>query len=306
VLVLGPRRIPPVPCPAANTNTSVSVLTSVGFRQLAVEDYAEAVQQSRPDIVVVLADVPHGVDKISRKKIEKMTDRSGKWMREQVDRWSQGADSHPVPFKPAIFAPLLPVDVDAQGSYLECMTKEFMDDLTGLAVYDVSSVTALPDMLAALPKLSFSEPATPHRLLWEISQGVDIFTIPFIGAATDAGIALDFSFEPSITSQQDIDGPRPLGLDMWQLSYAVDLGPLAWACQCYTCRKHHRAYVQHLLAAKEMLGWVLLQIHNHHVLDQFFTGVRKSITEGTFDKQTLAFQAYYEAELPAKTGQGPR
>ena len=62
---------------------------------------------------------------------------------------------------------------------------------------------------------------------------------------------------------------EPLGLDLWSPTYATDLSPLREGCECYACGSHHRAYVRHLLDAKEMLGWVLLQIHNHHTLDVF-------------------------------------
>jgi queuine tRNA-ribosyltransferase len=55
-----------------------------------------------------------------------------------------------------------------------------------------------------------------------------------------------------------------------------------------------------------MLGWVLLQIHNHHVIDRFFAAIRESIRNGTFDSDMAAFERRYESQLPSKTGQGPR
>jgi queuine tRNA-ribosyltransferase subunit QTRTD1 len=59
-----------------------------------------------------------------------------------------------------------------------------------------------------------------------------------------------------------------------------------------------------------MLSWTLLQVHNHAVMDAFFTGVRASIAAGTFDADAEAFHAAYEAELPngeaEVRGGGPR
>ena len=55
-----------------------------------------------------------------------------------------------------------------------------------------------------------------------------------------------------------------------------------------------------------MLGWVLIQIHNHAVLATFFASIRTSIEAGTFDADVAAFEAFYEPQLPSKTGQGPR
>ena len=77
-------------------------------------------------------------------------------------------------------------------------------------------------------------------------------------------------------------------------------------CSCYACITHHRAYITHLLSAKEMLGWTLLQIHNHHVLDRFFAGVRASLARQTFDADSAAFATWYELELPVGAGSGPR
>jgi queuine tRNA-ribosyltransferase len=55
-----------------------------------------------------------------------------------------------------------------------------------------------------------------------------------------------------------------------------------------------------------MLGWTLLQIHNHAVLDRFFEDVRASLAGGTFDEERAVFEETYESDLPAKTGAGPR
>jgi queuine tRNA-ribosyltransferase len=55
-----------------------------------------------------------------------------------------------------------------------------------------------------------------------------------------------------------------------------------------------------------MLGWVLIQLHNHAIMAAFFDGVRASLDASTFDTDVAAFEAYYEPALPEKTGQGPR
>jgi queuine tRNA-ribosyltransferase len=55
-----------------------------------------------------------------------------------------------------------------------------------------------------------------------------------------------------------------------------------------------------------MLAWVLLQIHNHHVMDQFFAGVRTSIANGTFEADAEKFSKTYEAAMPTSQGKGPR
>ena len=93
---------------------------------------------------------------------------------------------------------------------------------------------------------------------------------------------------------------------MWQHVHATSIIPLSSKCTCYTCAKHHRAYVHHLLVTKEMLGWVLLQIHNHQILDSFFSGIRASIGGKSFERDGAAFARYYEPELPETSGLSPR
>lgn len=305
LLVLGPRRTPPIPCPTSSTPTSIFILTSVGYRQLPIKEYTLAAHKLRPDIIIGPGDIPYGVDKVSSKKLYKITDRSSKWMLEFVKARHEITDeADTLPQRPLLCAPLLPVDISSQSYYVDHLVKQLLGELGGLAVYDTCALRGMPAQLGELPRIGFTEPKNPNTILREIAQGMDVLTVPFVGAATDAGIALDFSFLGKAPTSNT--APRALGVDMWQISHAVDLSPLSCGCSCYACTKHHRAYLQHLLSAKEMLGWVLLQIHNHHVTDQFFADIRLSISRGSFEEDTASFQRRYEPELPAKTGQGPR
>ena len=306
VLVLGARRTPPVKTPTASTVTSVTISTSVGFRQLSVRDYAVAVSRLRPDIVVGLGDIPFVADSISRNRIDKINDRTSKWLIEQLDVSTRCGDGEAAEARrPALFAPLLPLPVESQKSYLDILV-ENMCDIGGLVSYDPVCLPGLPSDVATLPRLSLSDPRTPHHLLRELSMGIDICTVAFVSRATDAGIALTFTFPPPPLSAGEEAQPQSLGTDMWQHVHATSITPLSLKCTCYTCTKHHRAYVQHLLVAKEMLGWVLLQIHNHQILDSFFSGIRASIAGNTFERDCTAFARYYEPELPETSGLGPR
>ena len=55
--------------------------------------------------------------------------------------------------------------------------------------------------------------------------------------------------------------------------------PLVANCDCYTCRNFTRAYIHHLTSVKEMLGKVLLQIHNLHHYYTFFSSLQTAIKE---------------------------
>lgn len=299
LLVLGPRRVPPLPCPAANTFYSMSIVTSVGFSTLESTGYVEAVQKLKPDIVLSMGDVVEY--KPSPRRVEKMGDRTQAWLQDLVEGIRDEETGTP---SAALFAPILPIEPAQQLYYLQALEDEYSNDVAGLILYDTGSVASIPKSLGRLPRLSIADLSSPHKILDAVSSGIDLFTIPFIGQATDAGIALDFSFPTN--PRQETEALVPLGLDMWSPAHATILLPLGTQCKCYTCVNHHQAYVQHLLSAKEMLGWVLLQLHNHCIVDKFFSGVRRSIRQGTFEKERRAFSMVYEAELPARTGQGPR
>jgi queuine tRNA-ribosyltransferase subunit QTRTD1 len=302
LLVLGARRNPPIVSPVANTNTEVGLSTSVGFKALTSEYYAAAVRKLQPDIVVALADIPFGQDAIGTKRKDKMSDRTETWLRDMVAR-KRTLDAGEKAW--SIFAPILPIERDLQSWYLEHLLDDMVDDISGLAIYDTYLLDDLPDALLHLPRLSFHAPASPHELLRQIALGMDLFTVPFLADATDAGIVLDFTFPPPPKAESS-SARLTLGLDMWDPAHAVSVAPLSHACTCYACTSHHRAYLQHLLSAKEMLGWVLIQLHNHAVMAAFFDAVRASIGANTFEADVAAFEAYYEPALPAKTGQGPR
>lgn len=300
LLVLGARRTPPVLAPPATSNTdaAVAVSTSVGFRFLSAQDYAMQAERLGADIAIGLIDVPYG-RALSPKRITKATDRSIDWLHSHVShrqRFGEGSQTK-------LFASLLPVPCASQRHYVDALAEELQDHIAGLAFYSLDTMRDLPVNLRDLPRIGFTEPTSPHQLLQHVRNGIDLSTIPFIGAATDAGIALDFSFPSAGAQRGEI---LPLGVDMWSPSHATDLSPLRSDCTCYACTTFHRAYMQHLLSAKEMLGWVLLQIHNHHVVDSLFTGIRRSIAASTFDADMEAFNLMYEHRLPEKTGQGPR
>ncbi|PGG96716.1 hypothetical protein AJ79_09486 [Helicocarpus griseus UAMH5409] len=300
LLILGPRRVPPVPCPTPNSSNSITVLTSVGYRQLETEQYLEAIQKLQPDIAVGLSDIsskPPGV-----KRRERMVDRTHAWTRDALQRL-YGSDTE-TQTKSLYLAPLLPLDKEQQILYIEDLEQEMKQHVAGFALYEPHSSSVIPESMASLIRLSLGEARTPQAILQEVSLGVDLSTIPFVGEATDAGIALDFVFPTPTTATES--GLRPLGFDMWPATHATDMSPLTQGCKCYTCQKFSRAYIRHLLHAKEMLAWTLLQIHNYHVLDNFYTAIRESISKGTFDEEARKFELAYESELPQQTGQGPR
>ena len=284
----------------------MSIYTSTGFFDLTVPQYTKAVQFLRPDVVIPLADIRYNNTTPVPKKLARMVDRTDDW----VNQFLETLDPEQK-LGVSIFAPILPIEHAVQYEYYRHLAEDVTESLDGLAIYDIN---VLPDVngyssLAPLPKLSLDRPSTPHDVLRQVALGIDICTLPFINTVSDSGVALDFKFPPPSLSLEDTSSPLPLGYDMWSSEqHQTSLDPLAKACQCYACTNHHRAFVNHLLNAKEMLGWNLLQIHNHHIISQFFVGIRETLKAGTeaFEEARATFTKVYDCELPKGTGERPR
>jgi queuine tRNA-ribosyltransferase accessory subunit len=214
---------------------------------LDVEDYIEAVQELRPDIAISIADIITA-QTASAKRIEKSADRTHAWLRDTV-----GALDNDPTRPSATFASIPSIEKEQQSFYLADLTEEFQSQLSGLTIYDPATVDSIPKEISSLPRLCLSEPSSPHAILDAISFGVDLVTVPFVTTFSEHGIAFSFAF----VGCKDLSG-QSLGVDLWSTDYITDLSPLSAGCKCYTCNRHHRAYVHHLLQAKEMLAWTLL------------------------------------------------
>jgi len=108
---------------------------------------------------------------------------------------------------------------------------------------------------------------TPEDLINGIARGVDIFdcVLPTRLARHNAA----FSSEGR--------------LNLMNAAFARDPRPIDETCKCYTCQTFTRAYLRHLIVAKELLAGTLLSIHNLHALVQLVKDIRQMIIDGTFE-----------------------
>ena len=66
--------------------------------------------------------------------------------------------------------------------------------------------------------------------------------------------------------------------------YELDDRPIEEGCQCPTCRKYSRAYIRHLLKAKEMLGMRLCVMHNLYFYNTMMEEIRDALDKGVFSE----------------------
>ncbi|MDP3042568.1 MAG: tRNA guanosine(34) transglycosylase Tgt [Candidatus Omnitrophota bacterium] len=82
-------------------------------------------------------------------------------------------------------------------------------------------------------------------------------------------------------------------------AYTEDFRPLDPKCSCYVCQNFSRAYLRHLFNAKEMLGLVLLSLHNVYFFLDLMRQIRAAIKEDKFSQFKQMFLMDYNNQICA-------
>ena len=83
-------------------------------------------------------------------------------------------------------------------------------------------------------------------------------------------------------------------INLFNAKYEKDMRPIEEGCQCPACQHYSRAYIRHLLKAKEMLGMRLCVLHNLYFYNTMMEEIRNALDEGNF-------AAYKKAKLEGMT-----
>jgi queuine tRNA-ribosyltransferase len=164
---------------------------------------------------------------------------------------------------------------------------EFLIDLEfpGYAIGGLSVGETKDEMHASLDVLDRLLPenkprylmgvGTPDDLVNGVMRGVDIFDCVL----------------PTRLARHNAAFTRAGRLNLVNASYARDPNPIDPYCGCYTCQNFSRAYLRHLIVAKEMLSATLLSIHNLYTLLNLVQEIREAILKKNFE---LFVQKYFE------------
>lgn len=115
---------------------------------------------------------------------------------------------------------------------------------------------------------------TPANILEAVDRGVDFFDCVY----------------PSRNGRHGHVYTRFGKLNLFNAQYEKDARPIEEGCGCPACRSYSRAYIRHLLKAKEMLGMRLCVLHNLYFYNHLMEQIREAIDEGRyseFKKETL-------------------
>lgn len=121
---------------------------------------------------------------------------------------------------------------------------------------------------------------TPANILEGVERGIDFFDCVY----------------PSRNGRHGHVYTKYGKINLFNQQYEKDLKPIEEGCQCPTCKRHSRAYLRHLLKAKEMLGMRLCVMHNLYFYNNMMEEIRDALDEGRF--------AQYKAEKLYGMSQG--
>ena len=71
-------------------------------------------------------------------------------------------------------------------------------------------------------------------------------------------------------------------INLFNRRYEKDMRPIEEGCGCPACRRYSRAYIRHLLKAKEMLGMRLCVLHNLYFYNTMMEEIRDALDAGNF------------------------
>ena len=119
---------------------------------------------------------------------------------------------------------------------------------------------------------------TPEDLIEGVRRGVDIFdcVLPTRLARHHAA----FSSEGR--------------LNLMNAKFSRDERPIDESCGCYTCQHFSRAYLRHLIAARELLAGTLLSIHNLYALIHLVRDMRAAILAGEFEEKLPSWRRLWQ------------
>jgi len=108
---------------------------------------------------------------------------------------------------------------------------------------------------------------TCENIIEAVARGVDLFDCVMPSRNARHGHLCTFNGIINLNNQK----------------YERNLSPIDENCNCFVCRNYSKAYIKHLLKAKELLGYRLAVMHNLYFYNNLMTMIRAAIENNEFE-----------------------
>lgn len=214
---------------------------------------------------------------LDRDYIERSVDRTARWLRrckaemERLNALPDTINPHQMLF-----------GINQGGVFEDIRIRHAQEiaelDLDGYAVGGLAVGESHEEMYrildAVVPYLPVNKPTylmgvgTPANILEAVDRGVDFFDCVY----------------PTRNGRHGHVYTNQGKLNLFNAKYELDTRPIEERCQCPVCRRYSRAYIRHLLKAREMLGMRLCVLHNLYFYNTMMAEIREAIEAGNYQE----------------------
>ena len=126
---------------------------------------------------------------------------------------------------------------------------------------------------------------TPANILEGVARGIDFFDCVY----------------PSRNGRHGHVYTNRGKLNLFNAKYELDPSPIEEGCQCPACQHYSRAYIRHLLKAKEMLGMRLCVLHNLYFYNHLMEEIRDALDQGNFaEYKEMCLAGFEEGKINSR------
>ena len=126
---------------------------------------------------------------------------------------------------------------------------------------------------------------TPANILEGVARGVDFFDCVY----------------PTRNGRHGHVYTNHGKMNLFNAKYELDTRPIEEGCQCPACQHYSRAYIRHLLKAKEMLGMRLCVLHNLYFYNHMMEEIRDALDAGNFaEYKKMRLEGFEEGKINSK------
>eukprot|EP01029_Cantina_marsupialis_P016730 TRINITY_DN374061_c0_g1_i1.p1 TRINITY_DN374061_c0_g1~~TRINITY_DN374061_c0_g1_i1.p1 ORF type:complete len:395 (-),score=107.58 TRINITY_DN374061_c0_g1_i1:150-1334(-) len=270
-----------------NDNSSFGLFSKNGRQKIKVDEFPNLIAESDPYFFALPSDeVPPS--STSLKRVQLGLKRTEEWTARVFSKCKESAGFVPIEGGSSM---LLRKEAAEKAANIDCIGYQ----IKGIYLDETEEerMAVLNEVIPRLPadKIKFvSGCMSAMDILKLAAAGVDLFDNGMPLLLTNNDLAAVFPITPCEIPE---GVTRPTQVQLRDARFNEDSSPILEGCECYACKNHTRAYINHLLIAHEMLGKTLMQTHNLHHFLLFIKKIKATLKDGTFEEYYKSFENWW-------------